>query len=177
MEVIFDPLKIVQEFDKFLGEKSIEFSAVVIGGSALALLGIVRRGTRDVDLLDTSIPEDVKAAASDFAKLHGIAETWLNSGPASLARDLPSDWKARVQPLFTGKNLELWTLDRIDLIRSKLWAMCDRMRDLEDLVALAPTEDELTQAVNWIKPLDANPGWPAHVDTAVSILRRRLGRV
>jgi hypothetical protein len=93
-----------------------------------------------------------------------------------LPQHLPPDWRARVQLLYAGQSLHLSTLGRIDLIRSKLWAMCDRMRDVEDLVALQPDDHEVELAVEWVKPLDANPEWPRHVETMAQALLRRLGR-
>ena len=53
--------------------------------------------------------------------------------------------------------------------------MCDRLRDLDDLIALAPSLDEIALAVDWVKPLDANPNWSAYVDKTADILEARLG--
>ena len=144
-------------------------------GLRLSILGIVQRGTRDLDLLDVDIPDIVQNAAYDFSKIHSLAENWLNSGPSSLTKDLPQEWKKNLQPLYSGKNLKLLTLSRIDLIRTKLWAMCDRMRDIDDLIAIAPTVDELKLAAEWVKPLDGNKNWAAHVNTTVGVLKEKLG--
>ena len=95
---------------------------------------------------------------------------------AKLVEDLPAGWQQRTQPLYAGKHLELSTLGRVDLIRAKFWAMCDRMRDLEDVVALAPTDEEIELAANWVVPLDGNPKWSRHVATNVALLRGRLRR-
>jgi hypothetical protein len=173
---VFNPQDIIPLFDRYLSERRLAFSGVAIGGAALSVLGIVERTTRDVDILEPAIPGDVLDAARAFAAKHGLAEDWLNVGPASLVQHLPDGWRRRLQPLYSGKSLVLSTLGRIDLIRSKLWATCDRMRDVEDLVALNPTDDEVHLAADWVKPLDANPGWPAHVDTMAAALKKRLGR-
>lgn len=173
---LFNPREIIPAFDAFLGERGLSFRAIAIGGAALAILGVITRHTRDLDLLDASIPSDILEAAQEFAKLHGLSEEWLNSGPSSLANDLPPTWVERTQTLYQGLHLTLVTLARVDLIRVKFWAMCDRMRDLEDLVALAPTEEELAQAVAWVIPLDGHPDWAAHVAANESVLRGRLGR-
>lgn len=176
MEPTFNPKEIIPAFDEFLRERGIVFSAVAIGGAALAILDITTRVTRDLDLLETDIPPTVSQAAKEFAQLHALSEVWLNCGPSSLARELPPDWRSTAVPLFNGKNLRLSTLSRINLIRAKLWAMCDRMRDVEDLVAMAPSDDEIQLASAWVKPLDGNPGWPEHVDLTIQELRTRLGR-
>jgi hypothetical protein len=173
---LFNPQEIVPAFDRYLSSHGLTFSAIAIGGAALSVLGVISRYTRDLDLLETEIPDAIRLAAVDFARQHNLAENWLNTGPSSLARDLPRGWRARVQVLFSGASLNLSTLSRIDLIRSKLWAMCDRMRDIDDLVALAPTEKELAKAAAWVIPLDTNPNWPAHVTANVLALKGRLGR-
>ncbi len=46
------PLETLQAFDRYLEAKSERFSAVVIGGTALSLLGVISRETRDCDILD-----------------------------------------------------------------------------------------------------------------------------
>ena len=80
-KVLFNPQKIIPAFDEFLGERGLTFSAIAIGGAALSILGIIQRGTRDLDLLDTEIPVDIQKAAYDFAMANLLAENWLNSGP------------------------------------------------------------------------------------------------
>jgi len=175
-KTLFNPREIIPAFDAFLGQRGLSFKAVAVGGAALSILGVIARHTRDLDLLEPTIPGEILEAAGEFARSHGLSEDWLNTGPASLSKDLPSAWVARTQPLYLGQHLTLATLSRLDLIRVKLWAMCDRMRDLEDLVALAPTEEELAEAEAWVTPLDGNPDWPAHVALNVSVLRGRLGR-
>ena len=175
MSRTFDPKETIPAFDRFLESRKISFTAIAVGGAALSILGIISRGTGDLDLLETSIPTDVQLAAKEFAIANDISETWLNNGPASLARDLPLGWRNRIQQLYFGKSLKLWTLSRMDLIRSKFWAMCDRLRDVDDLIALAPSLEEIALAVDWVKPLDANPNWPAYADKTADILKARLG--
>ena len=58
-----DPATIIAAFDAFLAERGLRFEAVVIGGTALNLLGVVRRTTRDCDVLHPEIPPDVLLAA------------------------------------------------------------------------------------------------------------------
>ena len=104
---IFDPNIIIPEFDKFLAIRGGQLKAVVIGGAALTLLGIINRGTRDVDLLEATIPDDIRLAAQEFADKHSLSRDWLNTGPSSLMRDLPSDWSTKLQSIYSGKALEL----------------------------------------------------------------------
>ena len=172
---VFNPREIIPLFDQFLTVRKLSFSAIAIGGAALAILEIISRPTRDVDLLESEIPEAIKAAAQEFGTLQGLSEEWLSTGPSKLMQNLPSDWREHLQSLYIGASLNLSTLRRIDLVRIKFWAMCDRLRDVDDLVAMRVTKAEIEVAADWVKPLDANPLWPQHVDNMQLALRQRLG--
>jgi hypothetical protein len=122
----------------------------------------------------------VVAAARAFAAEVTVAggklkEDWLNNGPSSLAPLLPAGWEPRLQEAFRGQVLVLRSLHRSDLLKSKLFALCDRGLDLQDCVALAPTPAEIAEAATWLEPQDLHPGWPAHVRTTFGDLARRLG--
>lgn len=174
------PKETLIEFDLYLEERGLQFEAVVIGGAALALLGVISRETQDCDVLDPNIPEDVAKAARKFgaeARKKGIdlKEDWFNNGPQSLKDVLPKGWQSRFEKLYFGKALSLHTLGRSDLLKSKLFAYCDRGQDLIDCVALKPIQQELSEALEWIKAQDANPGWPDHVEKRIARLAKRLG--
>ena len=174
------PRETIERFDRVLGEQGLRFEAIVVGGAALGLLGVVSRQTRDCDVLQPKVPEDIKAAAARFAAQERAAgrdlqDDWLNDGPASLADVLPEGWQQRLQLVFRGQALVLHTLGRPDLLKAKLFALCDRATDLPDCVALAPTPEELEEARPWLHEQDTNPEWPAHVDQVLADLARRLG--
>ncbi|MBF0299965.1 MAG: hypothetical protein HQK51_14665 [Oligoflexia bacterium] len=61
------------------------------------------------------------------------------------------------------------------LIYSKLYAAADRIDDIEDLVALKPTEQELMEAKKLVLQQDASDVWPTIVDECISVLKKRLG--
>ena len=42
---LFDPKKLLPEFDSFLYKKGVKFEAVVIGSGALTILGFLQRQT------------------------------------------------------------------------------------------------------------------------------------
>jgi len=67
------------------------------------------------------------------------------------------------------------TTRRADLLKTKLFALCDRGTDLADCIAMAPTAAELEEAEPWLSEQDANPMWPEHVRATLDDLRRRLG--
>jgi hypothetical protein len=174
------PRIVIAAFDAFLAERGLRFEAVVIGGTALNLLGVVHRTTRDCDVLHPAIPASILQAAKDFAierSGHGdpLQNDWLNNGPVGLARALPQGWQERLIPVFKGQAVVLRSLGRMDLLRSKLFGLCDRAADFGDCVALAPTPEELSTILPWLQEQDGNPEWPAHVVEVLDDLSGRLG--
>src|SRR5688572_8031553 len=102
------PSETIEQFDEFLHQRGLLFEAVVLGGAALGLMGIVSRPTRDCDVLHPALPEAIRFAAQEFAverreSGHELDDDWLNDGPASLVRSLPVDWLDRVQEVFRGR--------------------------------------------------------------------------
>lgn len=169
---------VLKAFDKFLAKENLSFNAVVIGGAALIIMDVVDRQTKDVDCLDPKIDSEVKAASIRFAKENShfnLQQNWLNNGPESLKRDLPVDWPTRLQIVFQGEALNISTLGRIDLLRSKLFAFCDRQSDLSDCIALRPTRSELLECYPWVLDRDASELWPAHILKSFQILAKRCG--
>jgi len=174
------PRPTLEAFDAWLTSRSLQLEATVVGGSALALLGVSERQTRDVDILHPELSAEVARAAREFAAhLRGqgveLADDWLNNGPMQLADVLPEGWRLRVRPTFEGAALRLTVLGGADLLKTKLFALCDRGTDLADCIALAPDADELDEAEPWLAEQDANPMWPEHVRSTLTDLRRRLG--
>jgi len=174
------PRETISAFDSFLASRGLSLEAVIVGGAALGLLGVTSRQTRDCDVLVPDLPEEVLAAARAFAsnsrsKGEMLSDEWLNNGPSSLVRTLPSGWREHLQIVFEGKAITLSCLGRTDLIRSKLFALCDRAIDLPDCIALAPTSAELEEVEEWVSAQDANPDWPEHVRTVFADLEGKLG--
>lgn len=168
------------DFDAFLAERGLELEAVVIGGLALVLLGIIDRPTRDCDVLHPDLPVNILAAAEAFAIAkrkagQALGNDWLDNGPASLTRVLEPGWRSRIQSLFRGRALRLSTLQRLDLLSSKLFALCDRLTDMDDCVAMKPSSEELLAVQPWLELQDANPDWPRHVRNMLVTLSARLG--
>src|SRR2546423_15112912 len=93
-----------------LEERGIGYEIVVVGGSALLLLGLIHRPTKDLDVLALvdqgnyvpaqPLPAGLAQAASDVAEELGLAPDWLTSGPTSqLERGLPEGFRERVATL------------------------------------------------------------------------------
>jgi hypothetical protein len=175
-----NPSTTIPDFDIFLAKRGLLLDAVVTGGTALALLGVISRETRDCDLIEPELASDLIEAAQSFAserRSRGeiLRDDWLNNGPASLGPLLPTGWRERLQVIYQGQAIRLWSLGRSDLLKVKLWALCDRGLDLSDCLALRPDPGELVQAETWIASQDINPDWPAHVRGTLEDLARRLG--
>lgn len=176
-----DVISVIIAFDEFLASKGASFSGVVIGGGALALMGITTRGTKDIDVLDPVLPGSILLLAKEFAqqqskrKTAALRDDWLNNGPRSLIDNLPKGWLERSQKIFSGKALTLLALGRPDFLKSKLFAYCDRGQDWDDCLKMNPSHDELVEALDWVKEQDQNPQWAAHVQLEFAKLAKELG--
>lgn len=145
---------------------------VVIGGSALTILGLIERPTRDVDvvaLLDGGelrsarpLPDSVVEARNAVAADFGVSEGWLNSGPGDLLQwGLPDGFVERLTRREFGSTLTVHLASRLDQIHFKLYALADQGlgRHEEDLRALSPTPDELRAAARWTITQDPSEGF------------------
>jgi Nucleotidyltransferase of unknown function (DUF6036) len=170
---------VVEQFDNYLVSRKLKFEAIIIGGAALNILDISSRKTKDVDCLDPEIPKAIKLASKEFALKTPELDLdieWLNNGPKDLKLDLPKNWRNRLQLLFRGQAIHFQSLGRDDLIKTKLFAYCDRTTpDFEDLKNLNPDPLELKGSLNWVKDRDVNPSWADHVEKAFLHLARALG--
>jgi hypothetical protein len=61
------PWEMLTAFDRFLADRGLRLEAVVIGGAALNLLGVVSRPTKDCDILHPALPREIQEAARAFA--------------------------------------------------------------------------------------------------------------
>ncbi len=176
------PRETLELFDLALQKAGLRLDAVIVGGAALNLLGTVARPTKDCDVVSPLLAAPILAAARAFAAARRAAgeeldDDWLNNGPTGLRDVLPSDWAKRVVPVFTGRAIALHTLGRSDLLKTKLFALCDRGLDIGDCVAMAPSVEELQEAAPWLELQDGNEHWPAHVREVLDDLAKRLGHV
>lgn len=174
------PRPTIEAFDVYLHDRQLRLEATIVGGSALVLLGVIDRQTRDVDVLAPPLPLAIADAARGFAQTMrgqgvGLQDDWLNNDPMQLGDVLPSGWQGRVRSVFVGDAVVLMALGRSDLLKTKLFALCDRGLDLADRLALAPTCAELEQAQPWVAEQDTHQQWPEHVAATFDDLSRRLG--
>jgi hypothetical protein len=165
---------------------------VVAGGTALNLLRIVERATRDVDVIATAtprsdglptevrppepLPRDLTDAVSAVARDLRLPSDWLNTIVAA-------QWLTGLPPGFASRIV--WSLDgglwvgiagRLDLIYFKLYAAADDVgpasRHFADLRALRPTADELTAARAWITDTqDPSPAMARALESVTTHVR------
>jgi hypothetical protein len=140
---------------------------VVCGGTALAILGLVTRTTKDVDVLGEALrdkdkiiirplhrmPEWLDVSARVVQRDYGLPDGWLNTDPSSqVEAGLPEGLESRLVERTYGTHLTLYFLGRVDQIYFKLYASIDSgpaSYHVKDLFALQPTGEELEQAVRW----------------------------
>ncbi|MDJ0766086.1 MAG: hypothetical protein QNJ97_24095 [Myxococcota bacterium] len=162
-------------------------SLVICGGSSLIATGLNPRATKDVDIVafydeDSGIraahplPASLVEAALSVADELGFNANWLNNGPQMMVNDklpnmgLPDGFVDRLHRQPYGQRLTIYFIDRLDQIYFKLFAAADKggpSYHLDDLIALAPTADELEGAAQWAMIQDPSP---AFADTLVAML-------
>jgi len=169
-----DPLALFRALDAELGQAKQVREIVICGGAALIALGIVSRETRDVDVLIPDLDPFLEEAAHKIAPRFQLKSGWLNNGPRDLTKQLPREWRSNCTEVFRGKSLKILSIGRADLIRTKLYAACDRQEHLPDLIALKPTQRELAEAEEWTLERDASKVWPQIVSECVAFVKRKL---
>jgi len=165
-------------------------SIVIVGGAAMNLLGVIERGTRDVDVLavrkpgsDTALappdplPPAVQRAIGEVARAFDLREDWMNTVVAGQWRlGLPPGLEDRVQWRRYG-GLEVGIADRLDLVHFKLYAGADQTGPgsvhMKDLLALRPTRAELETAGAWVKAQDPSPDYHDIVDRVIRYVLER----
>ncbi len=170
--------KVIEEFDKYLSKKSLRFEAIIIGGAALSILHIISRFTEDIDCIEPEIPSEIKTASSAFIKenpQYGLnPDKFLNNGPISIIKTLPNGWRKRTQLILQGEALTFHTLGRLDLLKTKLDAMVHRGRDMEDVIAMQPSNEELAECLKWVLAADGGEHWSAMAKESFNELRSKL---
>ncbi|MBI4023992.1 MAG: hypothetical protein HY360_03370 [Verrucomicrobia bacterium] len=147
---------------------------VVCGGSALIAMGLRQRGTRDVDIValmspqqtlisPAPLPDLLLQAAAQVARDMGLAEHWLNNGPSQgegglFQMGLPDGFVSRLTRREYGPRLTVHFIGRIDQIHFKLYAATDQQVgvQMEDLIALKPTVEEIETAARWTMTHDVS---------------------
>jgi len=145
---------------------------VVCGGTALAVLQLVPRTTKDVDVLAwardsggtllleriAGFPDWLKESAAAVARDFGLPAGWFNAGPTSqVDLGLPSGFVDRLVRRDYGPQFTVFFVGRLDQIHFKLFAAVDRNDyHTQDLLALRPTGAEMARAAAWVVTQDVS---------------------
>jgi len=151
---------------------------VVCGGAALITMAYVsRQVTKDVDvvaLMDNRgqltspepLPEHLLGEARVVARDLNLPVDWLNNGPSKdsggiFQLGLPDGFKERLTLKEYGSCLRVYFAGRSDQICFKVYAAVDQGegRHTEDLMDLAPTEEEMMTAALWAMSQDTSEGF------------------
>lgn len=184
MEINADTLEVIlRALAEQLMSLGAQYEIVVIGGSALTALGLVKRATKDVDLLAIAengelrsaepLPDSLRVARDRVARDFNLGEKWLNGGPTSILMwGLPAGFLTRIFTRHYGQALAVHFAGRLDQIHFKLHAMVDQGggRHEADLRALHPSRDELIAAAQWTITQDPSPGYRTVLEEALSYL-------
>ena len=121
---------------ELLESRRLRYELVAVGGSALVLLGLIQRATRDLDALAMieadrlvparELPPALADSVADVGRFLGLNENWLNSGLSSLLDlGLPAGFRQRLVTRKYG-GLTLHLASRVDHIAFKLYAAVDQ---------------------------------------------------
>ena len=179
---MFQDKKEIEKILSALGDQLDEVNAsvpelVVCGGSALNVLGLVRRTTKDVDIVAFTevddkgnvqlkradpFPAELTEASQKVARDFNLPERWLNPGPTSTVDfGLPEGLMERVEKRQFGKRLTIHFLSRYDQICFKLYAAADQGvgKHYSDLLSLDPKSQELEEAARWSMTHDVSDAY------------------
>ncbi len=153
---------------------------LVCGGAALNVVGVIQRGTRDIDVIcvvedvggdvrfvkSDKLPFDLPRLVDDVARDLGLPmvdrkgnplpddQKWLNLGPHRLLEfGLPEGIENRLTKKQYHRCLTVYFIGREDQIFLKLYACLISYREAvhtQDLYKIDPTEDEMRAAVAWL---------------------------
>jgi len=178
--------KILNAFNLQLEKIGKKLEIIVCGGSALSIIGLVKRVTKDIDVLAfvektdshfkivrADFPGWLKEVISKIARDFGLPQNWMNPGPTSLVDlGLPEGLEDRLIKRNYGDNLTVYYISRFDQIHFKLYASVDRGGyHVDDLLELKPTSEELEAAARWSMTHDVSEGYR----NVLKHLLKRLG--
>lgn len=155
-----------------LEARALHYDLAVVGGSALMLLDLGVRPTKDLDVVARienrlylkvdPLPEPLAEAISQVASTYGLPSDWVNPGPTSLLDlGLPQGFAERTEIRSFG-GLVLHVASRKDQIHLKFYAATDLGPDskhVEDLRRLSRNENELVEAARWAMTHDPSSGF------------------
>lgn len=171
--------KTLEILDLSLSRAKIKKMFTICGGASLNLLKISDRDTEDIDLLSPRIDSELERISIDIANNLSLNPKWLNNGATMFISNIPSGWENRTVKVFEGEFLTVLSLSKLDLLSMKLHSFIDRMSDLDDIVSLNPSNDELDNVAKFVKTsrphLVNDENFHKSVDERIKIIKRELG--
>lgn len=175
---------------RLLYEYAESVALVVCGGSALNVLNIARRTTRDVDVLamveqteneirlryDRPLPKDFCRFVAEVGHDLRLPDDWLNMGPKDVLHvyGAPPGMTDRWERRDYGPSLTVYFVSRLDQVHLKLLAAADpkaEARHLEDLAQrIKPTAEEVRIAVGWLLGRETSSWFRDNVRRVVEVL-------
>ena len=146
--MIEDVIKTLTILDEELKDCE-EIYEIIISGGAVMSLYVNSRRTHDVDVVHGSLTKELLDATDRVAKRLKLRSNWLNDAASSFNKDFEVGWEKRATPIFNGKHLIVKAISNQDLIRAKYISFLTRGFDLDDLVNLRPTREEIIKILNY----------------------------
>lgn len=162
---------------------------MICGGSALQMLGLSSRTTRDIDICATApslggpllhrgsqLPDGFMAAVEAVGGDLGLSSGWLNTAAKEVVDvyGMPSGLAQRLVIRDYGPVLRGGFLSRFDQIHFKVLAAADPKapeRHMEDLrLRLRPTAKETAAAVEWLLARQTSSWFRAQIRQIVEAL-------
>lgn len=178
-------------------------SIVVVGGASLSLLGLVPRTTRDVDVIalveeagsgvrididlggqamlgylipPDPLPSQLAHAIQTVARDFGLPTDWMNT-------DVALQWRSGLPPGLEEEitwhryeALNVGLVGRRTLISLKLFAAVDDGPGgvhFRDLLALRPTDAELTLASQWVGTQDTSDVFLQMIGEVLALVKEK----
>lgn len=163
---------------------------VICGGSAMNILNIAVRTTRDVDVLavvekmsggirlrhSEPLPEEFSRVVAKVGRDLGLPADWLNVGPKDVLEVYgpPEGMTRRWMRRKYGPCLTAYFVSRLDQVHFKLLAAADPKaapRHMEDLAQrIKPAAREIRAAVSWLLGRKTSSWFRGNVRRAVEAL-------
>lgn len=166
---------------------------VVVGGSAMSMMGWVDRTTQDVDVIARAreaggrrvllppepLPDALLGAVERVARDYGLRSDWMNTAAGmQWLTGLPPRFDEGIEWRRFGA-LDVGFAGRSSLVALKLFAAVDQGSEsvhFQDLLGLEPTDVELEDAADWVALQDPAEHFARLVTEEVENVRRALGR-
>jgi hypothetical protein len=174
---------VLNEFDRFLEKRGIRAELLIVGGTALQLMGLRTIATQDVDAI-SQINDTLRVAVREFATLHALPTDWINDRARITLLDylMHGYGVDQVSPVFSGRALTLVCPSRENLILSKFCALVDRgspqdLADLQGLVKEAISNEKLAELIKYFLSREgATGGDTKKAEAALAVVTSLLSR-